>query len=254
MSDFIRQFRGRKDEGIRTGVVQAVSDADGLDVLIGGGLVTGLQFLDSYSAPGIGDVVAVLPMPGRMFVLGKYGTSGGNLGPNLLPNPGFEFGSVGNPPSGWNSFWSTTVNDTRVDWVDDEALAHSSGASVQFTPGVLSDTQVQQLLPTDAIPVVPGIVYRAGVWWRGTSTDPNTSVILRIYTAPEAVDAAPGGVGAAVLDVATSSVTSGWAEMTGLRTVPADHYYMRVFLRVVANAGHTTTYVYADDVSLREQI
>ena len=255
MSDFIQKFRDRREEGIRTGIVQAVSDAEGLDVLIGGGLVTGLQFLDSYSAPGIGDVVAVLPMPGRMFVLGKFGTSGSNLGPNLAPNPGFEFGLAGGLPSGWTSFWSFTVGDTNVDWVNDEALAHSSGAAVQFTPGLLADGEFQRLSMSDAVVVEPGVVYRVAGWFKGTAADANTTVKINVHTAPTADGAQPFGADVTSFDVATLSTTpSAWTELAGLRTIPVDHFYLRVFLVVTANAGHTVQYVYADDVSLREQI
>jgi len=252
MSDLIQQFRNRREEGVRTGVVQAVSDADGLDVLIGGGLVTGLQFLDSYLAPGVGDVVAVLPMPGRMFVLGKYGVSGGNLGANLLPNPGFEFGSPGGPPSSWTDFWSS-VQD--VDWWDDETQAHSSGSSARFTPGALADTEFQRLNNTDAVAVQSGVTYRVGAWVRGAAVDPNTPITLSVWTAPDADAAQPFGVGLSVLDVATLSTTpTGWTELSGTRTIPVGHAYMRLALSVTANAGHSVAYVYADDVSLREQI
>lgn len=248
---------GRKFEGVpkmSLGTVTAVSDAEGLDVAYqGGGLVTGLQSHRAYESPGVGDVVVVCSLEGRMWVMDALDNVANNLGANLLPNPGFEFGVPGGLPSSWNSFWSTTSNDTRVDWVNNEAIAHSSGAAVQFTPGDLLDTQVQQLSMTDAAVVDPGAVYRVGAWWRGTSTDPNTTIIVRVITAATPEDAAPFGTGATVTDVATLSSPAAWTELAGLRTIPADHFYLRVFLRVVANAGHSATYVYADDVSMRRQ-
>lgn len=253
--DEVQKRRLEQVPKMSIGTVTAVSDAEGLDVAYqGGGLVTGLESLASYDSPGAGDTVVVCSLPGRMWVEGRLGSSGTNLGPNLAPNPGFEFGLAGGLPSSWTSFWSSTVGDTNVDWINNEVLAHSSGAAVKFTPGLLADGAFQRLSMSDAAVVDPGAVYRVAAWFRGTTTDPNTTIKVNVHTAPEPDAAQPFGTGVASFDVATLSTTPNtWTELSGLRTIPAGHFYLRVFLTVTANAGHTVSEVYADDVSLRLQ-
>lgn len=254
MSDWIAREKERRQQGpFRIGTVVAVSDAEGLDVTVGGGVITGLQYLDSYSAPGVGDVVALLYSAGQYFVMGKFGTTGLNLGPNLLPNAGFELGTPGATPSSWNDFWSTN-NTLRALRVDDEALAHSSGASAQFESGELTTGQQIRLSMTDAITVTPGSTYRVGAWFRGSVADSNLTVAVNVHTAATSDGAQPFGEGVTSTDVATSTPGTGWAEVAGTRTIPAGHGFLRVFLAVTAAGAPAAQFVYADDVSLRKQI
>lgn len=246
MSDLIRRLKSRDNEGLRTGVVTAVSTAEGLDVLIGGGLVTGLQFLASYTAPGVGDVVAVLPMPGRMLVLGKYGTSGGNLGPNLLPNPGFEFG--GSLPSSWITAFPKVIR------VEDEATSHASSASVQFEFAGDPVATARNIAMGDAIAVGPGVTYRIGAWFWSPVADPNVSVRIRIATGPTPDDAVAFDPEGSYVVVASDTARSTWTEVAGVRTIPVDHFYARIFLAFSVDATPSTTAVHVDDVSMREQI
>lgn len=254
MSRFTRDVRAAIESagGYRIGIVRAVSTAEGLDVEIGGGLVTGLLFLNSYAAPGVGDVVAVAGKPGSYLVLDKIGTAGATLGPNLLGNPGFEFGLAGGQPSGWNNFWST--GSTGTVWLDDETLAHSSGATAEYEVGSLGTGQLRRLENTDAIPVDPGVVYRIGGWFRGSTADANTQARLTVVTAPLQENAKFTGTDSTAVDVVTLGVTADWIELSGTRTIPVGHNYMRVYPTATALAGHTAQYVYADDVSLRQQI
>ena len=233
------------------GVITAVSDAEGLDVAYqGGGLVTGLEALESYTSPAVGDVVEVASLNGRMWVRGALGRSGTNLGPNLLPNPGFEFGVVGEPPSLWNAFWGAGGGGSL--WLNDESKAHSSGAAVEMEISTLLTGEIRRIQNVDAVVVDPGVTYRMGCWFRGTTADANTVVGLNVVTGatPEEAQFFGGGTSA---DIASLPVPATWTEVSGTRLIPAGHYYLRAHPTVTANAGHTVTRVYVDDVSLRLQ-
>lgn len=253
MSDWIDRERERRQQGAyRVGTVVAVSDAEGLDVAVAGGVVTGVQYLQSYSAPGVGDRVALLYAPGQYFALGKFGTTGVNLGPNLLTNPGFELGLVGQSPSGWSAGWSP--GGTGVEWWDEESDAHSSGASARADAGSLTTGEVRRLQHLNATQVTSGATYRLSGWFRATEDDPNTLIQLNVVTAPSADEADYFTATGLSFDVVTVASSPVWTEIAGLRTIPADHNYIRVAPSVVANAGHAADYVFMDDVSLRKQL
>lgn len=247
MADLIRQMAEKPSGYMVTGQVAAVSGADGLDVTYRGGLATGLQFLSSYASPGIGDVVQVWVQPGQMFVLGPIGTTSDTLGPNLLPNPGFELGGM------YPSSWGALV--PQVTRVADPAWSHSSEASVKYdVSGLTSGTGVR-LYQAQPITVDPGVTYRLAAWFLSPVADPAVAGYVSIKTAPTQQGTEPFDPGGTDVNVAFSAVTTSWQEIAGTFTIPAGHEFAAVSLTAQqTTTGRVTTTVYADDVSMRRQL
>lgn len=247
MADLIRQMAEKPGGYMVTAQVAAVSSADGLDVTYRGGLATGLQFLSSYAAPGIGDVVQVWVQPGQMFVLGTIGTTGDALGPNLLPNPGFELG--GTYPSSWGAL---VAEVTRV---SDPAVSHSSEASVKYDLTGLTSGTGRSLFLANPLTVDTGVTYRVAAWFLSALTDPNVAGYVQVKSAPTQQGTEPFDPGGTVNTVAFSSVTTSWQEVAGTFTVPAGHEFASVTLTAQqTGAGRVTSTVYVDDVSMRRQL
>lgn len=66
------------DSGIRVGVVVAIESTTTLTVNVGGGVLTGLPYLDSYF-PAAGDNVQIIRMDATWLVVGTLGPSPGTI-------------------------------------------------------------------------------------------------------------------------------------------------------------------------------
>lgn len=250
MPDLTSMLRSNWERGrLRTATVTAVSNTGRVDLSWQGSFVPNVPYLGWYS-PTVNDVVQVMVENGALLCLGTLSAGGaGGLGPNLLPNPSFELGST-TAPSSWTDFWSSNAGHQ----VRTTTTAHSGGAAALFdVSSVAAGTHVLSI--QDPITVDPGITYRCGAWFKANASDPtHLTCITRVYTASDAANAQPFGVGAVAVDVATTtSVGTNWVEVAGTRTIPAGHTALSFWTLAITTAGFTVSKVYADDASLRRQ-
>lgn len=234
--------------GIPIATVVAVSAGlEPLTILYRGALIPGVMKGDSYDNPQPGDRVVVESWDGVLFVHDSIGASAAPYGPELLPNPGFEIGIVGDQPSSWNDFWGEQVE------LDD--TVHLSGSSsARLETATLSGADQVRCSTTDAIEVDAGVTYRVGAWFMANSLNALLKNQVLIITAPEPENASPFGVGSSSFEVAFSALTLDWKEVAGTRTIPAGHSYARVFLSAVSTATPGSTLVWVDEATMRKQL
>lgn len=261
---------GRLDRVLHTrprqpsvGVVISVGSDSSAMVLVGGAEVPAFitdQVFDRFytiggGITGIGAVVTVLPVGDTYEIIAtRTGTTGGGgliLGPELLPNNGFEYGSVGAEPDHWSSFWTNGPAVTTWDTTAGQALSGTGRALVTLTP---TTDPVDTRVGSEPVVVDPGTIYLAAAWVKATSSGSSLVTKLDLYTAPNAIDTQPFGTGLVVQTAVTVSAPgAAYQYASGPVTVPAGHNYARLYLVTTAVAGANLA-VSWDEASLRQRI
>lgn len=234
--------------GIPIGQVTAVSSGvEPLTIYYRGAIVPGVMKADSYENPQPGDRVVVESWDGVLFVSCSIGATAAPYGPELLPNSGFEFGTVGAAPSGWTDVWGGPV-------VIDDTQRLSGSSSAKYNAATMTGVVARRLSMIEAVEVDEGVTYRLGAWWLASAVNPLLTCRIRLFTAPTPEGAQPFGAGATEATVAFDNADTTWTEITGPRTIPAGHAYARVFLDVASTATPGSTLIWVDEVTMRQQL
>ena len=242
----------------RIAVVTAVALADmQCTVLIGGGEVVADLTDQVIDFIGVGVVVTLLPVGDTYEVIStRSGSSGGGgltLGPELLPNPSFEYGD--DFPTSWGAWpWVSGNWDAARDTSPGEAVNGDAHARVTLTAG--DDAPIAQVWNLGAVMVDEGTSYQCSAWIKAVAGDASLEVTLYAMTAPNAEDAGPFGMDSTMHTVATVTAPGGaYQLLTGTVAVPAGHGFARVYLRATADAAIAAPVVVAWDLpSFRQRI
>lgn len=251
---------GRANRPPRIGVVTSVSLADSsCMVLISEGEYPAYLTDQVWNSVAVGAVVTLLPVGDTYEVIStRTGTTGGGgliLGPELIPNGGFEFGS-GASATGWSRYpWALGEYETARDLTVGEMVSGVARMLVTLKPDATVDPDVN-VWTSQAIRVDPGVAYQGSVWIKATAIEASLTATLRVITAPTASGAQYFGAGATSVDLAVVSAPgAAYQLLTGSVTVPTGHQYARVFTRSLAdNAIAAPIAVSWDVVSLRQRI
>jgi hypothetical protein len=235
------------------GVVASISSVNpggrAVDLTVEGGTVTGIPVADTVASPTAGDVVFVVKMGASWIVLATIGKTAVSGGPNLISNPGFEFGSVGSEPSSWETFWTTGSGWTRPVVATDQKRAGDRSAKGAITLAN-SAARIQTL---DAIPVTPGVQYRVSAWYRVSSVAPSGGAVSLTAVHSDSPDAAQYFGGGTQTTVATTqpATANSWTYLEGLWTPPSGSTFARLDVAASCGASAWATTFWVDDVSLR---
>lgn len=248
----------RPPKGPRIGVVTAVALGDmRCTVLIGGGEVVADLTDQVLDFVAVGVVVTLLPIGETYEVISTRSGSGGSggltLGPELLPNPSFEYGTT--LPTGWAAFPWVAGNWTAArDTTPGQAVNGDAHVRVTLTAGDVNPSA--QVWNTAAVLLDEGTDYQCSAWAKAVTGDATLTVTVSVITAPTAAGAAPFGSGATTHTIATVAAPGGaYQLLTGTLTVPAGHGYGRAYLRATADAAIAAPCVVAWDLaSLRQRI
>ena len=207
---------------------------------------------------GVGVSVTLTPIGGTYEVSSTRSGSGGGggltLGPELLPNPSFEYGGDGLPTS-WATWpWVAGSYAAARDVTPGEAVSGDAHLRVTLTGG--DDAPDVWAWNRDAALLDPGTTYQGSVWVKAAAGDASLTVTLSAVTAPTAAGAAPFGAGATGHTIATVTNPGGaYQLLTGFFTTPAGHGFGRVYLSCDADSTIAAPVVVAWDVaSLRQRI
>ena len=226
------------------GLVVGVSPGR-VDVSLSGATVPQIPVADAYGSPAIGDVVFVAKIGDAWLALTTIG-KGATGGPNLVANPGFENGVLGDLPSQWSAFWYTGA--TRAGVFSDATSPHY-GERVARIP--LLPDRTQSAAQSQAFPITPGVQYRLGFWVRTSRAAlSGEQVRCDVHQAPTADGAAPFGTGDVPVGLSTTTPTTGWKYVESLHTPPAGVAFGRLNLTVDTVAGTTAGNAFLDDVAV----
>lgn len=237
--------------GPRTGQVISVSDGIAL-VNVAGGEVPAFV-TDQTGAVVVGNLVTITPL-GETYELTSI-RSGGTpaglvLGPNLLPNPGFEYGPAGAPPDHWTQY---VTRPAALTWDNTagQALAGSARALVTMTPDV---APVDHTTASRPVMVDDGIDYQGSVWLKAAGSATTWACVLKVLTAPTAATCEPSDPSATTHTLATvTSPGAAYQLALGPVTVPAGHGYARLLLQTTAATGAAMT-VSWDEAALQQKV
>lgn len=166
----------------------------------------------------------------NMSAAGNPAFSVAQYGPNLLLNPGFEYGN-GSVADNWSG--ATLYNNT----------VHSGAYSATTTgPG-------PKYVVSNSFPVVAGRAYNGGVWARGNSGPNSTTTQCDIRMS--FFDATGAKVGSdATLGTLVVGQNNAWQNVAGTATAPATAVSAYFFL-VHINTGYADI-IYYDDAQIVE--
>lgn len=156
---------------MRTGVVDAITEADNITVKISGSpvLVTASYLFPEY-LPLLGDRVVVLRQDSQWFVVG---TMAGPINSEIL-NPSFENGAIGATPTNWT--FTVTLNAAgNPTGTKSNPLNPIDGLSVALVQ-LLVITGVgtsEGILRSSAVPASPGENWTASTFFRTGVSDNN---------------------------------------------------------------------------------
>lgn len=236
----------------RVGQVVSVTLADSVcTVLINEGEVPAFLTDQVWSYVEVGAVVTILPVGDTYQVIGTQGSSAGAggllLGPELLPNGGFEYGPAGGWPDHWDGFTSTGPVVIARDTTPGESVSGDARLLMTMSPttGPVDARAVVQSVSVDA-----GSTYQNSVWLKASSMTSNLQVKL-IAASWKASDFS-GTL--TIVTIATVSLPgAAYQLVTGPITIPAGHDRANVLLEATADAGANLT-VSWDEASLRQRI
>jgi hypothetical protein len=249
---------------IPRGLVQGViSSTDGVtaQVDLGGSTIPATLLVHTASL-GVGARVLVDRMRNQaggsmLVVVGAFtsGTGGGTTyGPELLPNPSFEFGTLGAMPTSWNQFWSNPqpAAQSFAAWSNTPGVPHSGNGVCQVGITDAGDVVSHNVGLSDAIRVDPAAALRVGAWAKASATGLGVTVKAFVMTAPTADGAQPFGTGGIAADIAAvTDPGSAWQELAGPFIVPAGHNYLRLYLNTATPSGVAVN-VWWDDASVKQ--
>lgn len=173
----------------------------------------------------------------------------GNQGPNLIPNGGFEEGTllqhqdwVGGRPDGWSA-WLPTRNGQQVSVVNNQS--HLGSRSVEIKHQAAARTAVA---PQPITPVLPGLAYTVQAWLKTQDVKPvdaGKGVYIRTQFCAEN--------GSKLMDGPAIPFVKGSTEWTLHEMkieVPKDPRITRLKVEILLETGTGTVWI--DDVSLTE--
>jgi hypothetical protein len=252
MADALALIAQRRREA-RIGTVVEVGTGGVATVDVDGGIFTA-QLANHTATVSAGALVALLPLGDSWLVIASLsdgGAVGPVLGSNLVPNPGYEFGAPGSPPSNWSSYW--TWGPAETTWDDTPGVSHSGNGATRVTLTPTADIPDANV-SSPPVALDPGTNYRFSAWLRASSATSNLQMSLKAWSAPLAADAVPGGTGEASVVLATVTLPGAvWQEVYGTFTLPAGHHFASMFLKTIADAGADLT-AWWDDAAIRQII
>lgn len=246
LSRLQRELAAAGDIPVAT-VVAVSTGVEALTIQYRGSVVPGVMFLDSYSDPQPGDRVVVQSYNGTLFVLGSLGAAQAAYGPNLAPNPGFELGTLGQPPASWTDFWG-------ADAFQDDGQYLSGSRSGRLDPSGLTGASVTRLSMTAPVEVDPGTTYRVSAWFKAAALNPLLQYQIQVLSAPTPDGSDYFGPDNVTQTVSFSALTTEWTEVVGTRLIPAGHMFARVSVDLVSSATPGGTQAWVDEVSFRKQL
>ncbi len=241
--------RPRQD---RRGVVVSV-DAGVAQVDVGGSTMSAALLTHTASVGPGAQVIVSWRLPQMPVVDAAFTIGAGSVeyGPELVPNPSFEFGAPGLLPTGWSRFWATPPTAQALgEWDDTGGVPHSGSAACKVAVVDLGAAVNHNVSTYNAYRVDEGITYRPGAWVKASVT--GATVTVNIFTAPTAAGAEPFGAGVTLTPIGTVTNPGGaWQEIAAPFTVPAGHQWARLFLNTVTASGVVTT-VWWDDATTKQ--
>lgn len=244
------------------GRVTSVTLADSLcTVLVNEGEVPAFLTDQVWSFVEVGAVVTILPVGDTFQVIATQGSSAGaggtRLGPELLPNNGFEYGPSGlwGLPTNWSIEWDYTTGEPEPAHWDNTvggAAAGTGFARVDIVAGTW--THGMTVLPENPVAVDPGVTYTASAWLKASNNTSGLVMRLKTYTADTAANCWEFGTGRVSTDLAViTNPGAAYQFVTGNVTVPAGHHFARTVLRTEAPNGAVVVASW-DEPSLRQRI
>ena len=106
----------------------------------------------------------------------------------------------------------------------------------------------------DKIPVVPGAQYTVSAYVRGTAAitaSGSAGVVPFLLCAPDGLPDPTDSTSATATNASTASVTTSWANIAQIQTIPSGCYTARVGLKLVTSAANTAAW---DLLSVQEKI
>jgi hypothetical protein len=227
-------------------------------VLVNEGEVPAYLTDNVWNTVAVGAVVTLLPVGDTYEVIStRSGTTGGGgliLGPELLPNPSFEYGT-GTDALGWGAYpWVGGDWDVARDTTVGESVSGEARLVTTLSPG--TDVPLARTYNLAAVRLDAGIDYQCSTWMKAPASHTSLVAELWVYTAPLESDASPFGTGSTLHTIAAvMNPGAAYQLMTGSFTVPAGHKYARVYLSAVADATIPAPVSVSWDVaSLRQRI
>lgn len=258
MNEGYRQLAAKGSGRARVGTVTSVTLADSVcTVLVNEGEVPAYLTDHVWNSVAVGAVVTLLPVGDTYEVIStRTGTTGGGgliLGPELLPNPSFEFGDT--DALGWGAYpW--VVGDWKVERDTTVGESVSGEARLLTTLGPGTDAPLARAWNGSAVRLDAGVAYQCSAWMKAPTSHASLLTELWAITAPLEINAGPFGVGLTQHTIATVTNPGGaYQLLTGSFTVPAGHHYARVYMSASADATiPAPVSVSWDVVSLRQRI
>lgn len=235
----------------RTGQVISVSDGIAL-VDVAGGEVPAFV-TDHTGGVSVGNVVTISPLGDtwELTSIRSGGTPAGLvLGPNLIPNAGFEFGPAAAPPDLWSEYVSGPATLTW-DNTPGEALAGSARALVTMFPDA---DPVDHTTASAPVTVDDLVTYQASTWLKAVGTATAWACVLKVLTATTKAHCEPGNPSATTHTLATvTGPGSAYQLALGPVTIPATHSCARLLLQTTADAGAAMA-VSWDEAALQQKV
>lgn len=209
----------------------------------------------------VGEAVTLIPVGSTYLVAAIHrhtvGSGGPLLGPELLPNPDFEYGTVGDGnergrPDGWTVFWNWNTGEPNpLDLLDGGALNGTRRAVIKAAPGDWSHDA--SFYPSQPMPVDAGESYRASVWVKADAVVANNHRIkITAITAPTPEGAAIFTTTGSYTDMGSLTSPGGaYQLLTGTVLIPSGHNYFRFWLTNRADPG-SDLQVSLDTASFRQ--
>lgn len=245
--------------GPRVGAVTSVTLAESsCMVLVSEGEVPAYLTDQTIDRVDVGTIVTLLPVGDTYQVVATRGGAGSggigaSYGPELLANPGFEYGDT--TPNGW-SWWPWVGGDYAAtrDTTPAEMVSGSARMLVTLRGGV--DGPDVNVWPSQAVRVDPGASYQFSVWVKASAIVASLTTEIYLMTAPTADGATFFGAGSVGSTAATvTSPGAAYQLLTGNATIPTGHGYARAFLHATASAAIAAPVsVSWDEASLRQRI
>lgn len=239
-----------KDPALLRGAVATVitTGSLGVDLDIGGTTVPDVPCAATYSSRNAGDVVFVVKIGTGWLVLAKFGAPSTG-GPNLLPNPNMESGTLGSLPDQWTTFWKSGAAGNGV---LQTSVVHGGSRAVSITVTASGSASAWSLQPTSPVPVASGTQYRVGYWVkssRALASGETWGASMLSAPTPEGADYFGTGLSTDLL--ITTKPTTTWAYHEALWTPGTGEDFTRLTLRLDATSTASALTVYVDDLTLR---
>lgn len=231
---------------VLVGKVLAIdADAGTATLDVGTGTVQA-TLTDSTASVGVGATGTLLLLPaGYQLISTRSSGTGDGLGPELVPNGGFEWGL-----QGWGQFLTSNCQSYVS---EEDNVEGTQSLKVTVSPG--GDTAYTTWVSPSSFRIDADFTYRVSCWARSAARSAlgDLSVNLSAISAVNQWDAAPLATGAHLFPVENLAPSATWALYEGLWTVPSGDRYATPVVQVFASADVDID-VFIDAISIRRKL